>query len=154
MCPKPVTNQKKVKDHVISVSDPLSSHVYCQRKVRPEKKRTRLMNSTKRMSGKWKRWHAPVSRSEKLSRFRPVTFSFSKVHSPGVWILNVPYGTWSLETNNSLIHFLPTLWRCGPLPWLMPPSHFTGYHYLQTSQSERLQSYGLFLAKGNGSNDK
>lgn len=44
MCLKPVTNHKKVKDHAISVLGPLSSHVYCHQKVRPEKHGIRLMN--------------------------------------------------------------------------------------------------------------
>lgn len=80
MCPKPVTNQKKVKDHVISVLDPLSSHVYCHPKVRLQKKKIRLMSKAGCVSGKWEREQAPVFSSLKLSRFRPVTLSFSKVH--------------------------------------------------------------------------
>lgn len=78
ICPKSVTNHRKVKDHVISVLDPLSSHVYCHQKVRLEKKRIRLMNSTECVSVKWKRWCAPALSNDTLSRFCPVTFRFFK----------------------------------------------------------------------------
>lgn len=121
---------------MISVWDPLSSHLYYHQKVKLEKKRIRLMNSVGSVSMQRKMKKDGEHLFSAIQIF-PCSFQFFK--STLLLGLNLEYALWSWGCWNkyltSMVH--ASSWRLRSFLLLLCMSYFSKYYHIQIFVGEK-----------------